>query len=69
MAGVALSSPASAQSPAPPPLKAATAAKDTGATAETKPAMLHEDQRLVLRVDYGRGNEDGMFYFSVSEAF
>jgi hypothetical protein len=31
--------------------------------------MLHRDQRLVLRVDYGRGNEDGMFYFSVSEAF
>lgn len=31
--------------------------------------MLHRDQRLVMRVDYGRGNEDGMFYFSVSEAF
>lgn len=31
--------------------------------------MLHQDQRLVLRIDYGRGNEDGMFYFSVSEAF
>lgn len=31
--------------------------------------MLHPTQRLVMRVDYGRGNEDGMFYFSVSEAF
>lgn len=31
--------------------------------------MLHPDQRLVVRFDYGRGNEDGMFYFSVSEAF
>jgi len=31
--------------------------------------MLHPKQRLVMRVDYGRGNEDGMFYFSVSEAF
>jgi len=31
--------------------------------------MLHPKQRLVMRVDYGRGNEEGMFYFSVSEAF
>jgi len=31
--------------------------------------MLHRDERLVMRVDYGHGNEDGMFYFSVSEAF
>ena len=31
--------------------------------------MLHPKQRLVMRIDYGRGNEDGMFYFSVSEAF
>lgn len=31
--------------------------------------MLHPKQRLVMRVDYGRGNEDGMFYFSVSESF
>jgi hypothetical protein len=31
--------------------------------------MLHSDQRLVARMDYGRGNEDGMFYFSISEAY
>jgi len=31
--------------------------------------MLHKDQRLVMRVDYGRGNEDGMIYFSISEAY
>jgi len=31
--------------------------------------MLHRDERLVMRVDYGHGNEDGMLYFSVSEAF
>jgi len=31
--------------------------------------MLHRDQRLVMRVDYGRGNEDGMIYFSISEAY
>jgi hypothetical protein len=31
--------------------------------------MLHEKERLLARIDYGRGNEDGMFYFSVSEAF
>ena len=31
--------------------------------------LLHADQRLAMRIDYGRGNEEGMFYFSVSEAF
>ncbi|HSC86485.1 MAG TPA: BamA/TamA family outer membrane protein [Polyangiaceae bacterium] len=31
--------------------------------------LAFDDDRLVLRVDYGRGNEDGLFYFSVSEAF
>lgn len=31
--------------------------------------LAFEEERLVIRVDYGRGNEDGQFYFSVSEAF
>jgi hypothetical protein len=31
--------------------------------------MPFEAQRMVVRVDYGRGNEDGQIYFSVSEAF
>lgn len=31
--------------------------------------LAFEAQRLVVRLDYGRGNEDGQFYFSVSEAF
>ena len=31
--------------------------------------LAFEAQRLVLRLDYGRGNEDGQLYFSVSEAF
>ena len=31
--------------------------------------LAFEAQRLVVRVDYGRGDEDGQIYFSVSEAF
>jgi outer membrane protein assembly factor BamA len=31
--------------------------------------LAFEEERLVIRVDYGRGNEDGQLYFSVSEAF
>jgi hypothetical protein len=31
--------------------------------------LAFEEQRLVVRLDYGHGNEDGQFYFSVSEAF
>jgi hypothetical protein len=31
--------------------------------------LTFEEQRLVVRVDYGHGNEDGQIYFSVSEAF
>jgi hypothetical protein len=31
--------------------------------------MIDKKSRLVVRVDYGRGDEDGMMYFSVSEAF
>ena len=31
--------------------------------------LMFEAQRLVVRVDYGHGDEDGLFYFSVSEAF
>lgn len=31
--------------------------------------LAFEEQRLVVRVDYARGNENGQIYFSVSEAF
>jgi len=31
--------------------------------------LAFEEERLVIRVDYGRGDEEGQFYFSVSEAF
>lgn len=31
--------------------------------------MIDKKSRLVIRTDYGRGDEDGVFYFSVSEAF
>jgi len=31
--------------------------------------LAFEEERLVIRIDYGRGDEDGQFYFSVSEAF
>lgn len=31
--------------------------------------LAFDAQRLVLRLDYGHGNEDGQLYFSVSEAF
>jgi|GEM_PF-3101058 len=31
--------------------------------------LAFEEERLVIRVDYGRGDEESQFYFSVSEAF
>ena len=31
--------------------------------------LVFDEQRLVVRVDYGHGDEDGQIYFSVSEAF
>jgi hypothetical protein len=31
--------------------------------------LAFEEQRMVVRIDYGHGNEDGQIYFSVSEAF
>ena len=30
---------------------------------------IFKDKRLMIRIDYGRGNDDGALYFSVNEAF